>query len=191
MKRLNELESKIKANDKKIDDANKSNYALVDEYHNEILKEILKKNLFKPMEWWVYPSTTTSYPMIDKIYGAKNDAWKPIEKMIERSRKLSWATNTVSLTDKVIIDIEGASVCLLPRIRDTDTQRGKKPDYVAVPDRKNCNYERFMNQGLFEFVKKYELKIKFNHLEDRLAIMKESVRVVEEAVEFFKELNKA
>lgn len=182
MKKIDELFAKIKKNKAQADDLKEKEFKLLDELHEEVLSTILKDDLFRKMKWRL-PVANYKYPKIERIDATKDDNWEKIEKLLDKAGNISWATTYVSLSDHVVLDIEGGIVSLLPRQRDTNSQRG-----VRIPaDGKK--YFDFMNQELLAFVKKYKLVVDFSEIEAQRLRLLDDVKSVEDTISFCRELN--
>lgn len=183
MKKIDELFAKIKKNKARSEDLKEKEFKLLDELHQEVLSTILKDDLFRKMKWRL-PVANYKYPKIERVDATKDDNWKKIEKLLDKAGNISWATTYVSLSDHVVMDIEGGVVSLLPRQRDTNGQRG-----VKIPITDNKKYFEFMNQELLAFVKKYKLVVDFSEIEAQRLRLLDDVKSVEDTISACRELN--
>ncbi len=183
MHKINNLLAKIKKTQKESENILEKERELIDQLHGAILEEILKGDLFRKMTWRIPLVNYNNYPTIERIHATKDDNWKTIKELLNKANIISWSTTTISLNDYVALGIEGGTVTLFPRPRETNIERG-----IKIPTEPS-EYLIFMHEQLLSFVKKYKLKVDFAEVEKQLERLKNDVKVVENTISFCKELN--
>ena len=166
MKKVNDLISQLSKAKKVSRDHQEKQSNLIDKIHESILQEIVSEGMLTSLQWYV---PQYNYRYINQIDAFKDESWNKIVKVLERSEKIHYDTRNVSLTDDIVLCIEGHIVSLLPMKRQTDADR--QPDQPAASGRE---YITYMASTLMEFVKSQKLKVDFSKIEEaKVGVLKD------------------